>query len=113
MKLSLVCAIIGLSLPVSAWALSQQDVDFANRQCAQRQDPQKCQTARDLSKAYNEQQRNRLEYDAAVRAGQPMQGSVRIETNVYGGDNRGAYHWNSRHKKYCHHNSDGSVFRCY
>ena len=100
-------------LSLSAMAITQQDVDFAQRQCAQRGEPYKCRQARDMATTFQREQRDKLEHDAAVKAGKPMAGSVNIDINSdYGGDGKGAYRWNSGRSQYCYHNSNGSVQRC-
>ncbi|AUZ06320.1 hypothetical protein ADP71_31420 [Vitreoscilla sp. C1] len=113
MKIHMIVAAVVATLSVQAWAVSQQDVEFANRQCAQRGEPAKCRIARDLSRAYNQQQRDQLEYDAAVRSGRPMNGSVNvyIDAPSYPGE-LGEYRWNHQRGQYCYHNRSGSVNRC-
>ena len=113
---NILLALTLIAMPLSALAVSKQDVEFAQRQCQQRNDYAKCQTARDMMRTYQMEQRDRLEHDAAVRANQRMEADRRVyieQNNYYGGDNRGGYKWNSRHNKYCNHNSNGSVYRCY
>ena len=92
MKKYLWASVLLLTMTAS-WATTKDDVNFAQRQC---------------------QQRDALEHDAAVKAKQPMAGAnyTDIETNVYYGDGKGAYRWNSGRKQYCYHNSNGSVQRC-
>ena len=113
MKL-LLCVSALLFVMPAAWATSKDDVNFDKRQCQQRNDPDKCATYRAVAKAYQREQRDALEHDAAVKAKQPMAGAsyTDIETNVYYGDGKGAYRWNSGRSQYCYHNSNGSVQRC-
>ena len=102
---------MALLLANSVWAVTQQDVDFAQRKCSMRNDPQECATYRSIANAYQREQRDRLEHDAAIKSGQPMQGSVNIDTNIQTAPN-GDYRWNAKRGKYCWHNRSGSVNRC-
>ena len=113
MKKYLWASVLLLTMTAS-WATTKDDVNFAQRQCQQRNDPDKCATYRAVAKAYQREQRDALEHDAAVKAKQPMAGAnyTDIETNVYYGDGKGAYRWNAGRKQYCYHNSNGSVQRC-
>ncbi len=113
MKKMLIASVLLLAMS-TAWATSKDDVSFAQRQCQQRNDPDKCATYRAVAKAYQREQRDALEHDAAVKANQPMAGAnyTDIETNVYMGDGKGGYRWNSNRNQYCYHNSNGSVNRC-
>ena len=101
--------ILAALLPFYAYGLTADDVSFAQRQCAQRNDPAKCYQARTMSRHYQIQERNKLEYNAAVRANQPMQGSVHVYSEP---DFNGAYRWNHNAKKYCYHDQYGRVNRC-
>ena len=96
-------------LPFYAHSLTWDDVNFANRQCAQRNDPAKCHHARTLSRHYMIQERNKLEYNAAIRSNQPMNGGVHIYSEP---EYSGSYHWNHGVKKYCYHDQNGRINRC-
>ena len=103
-----------LMVATTAWATTQDDVNFAQRQCQQRNDPDKCATYREVAKAYQREQRDALEHDAAIKAKSAMAGAnyTDIETNVYSGDGKGTYRWNASRNRYCYHNRNGSVQRC-
>ena len=101
--------ILAALLPFYAHALTWDDVNFAQRQCAQRNDQAKCHHARTLSRHYQIQERNKLEYNAEVRANQPMRGSVHVYSEP---DFGGMYRWSHNAKKYCYHNQHGRVLRC-
>ena len=113
MKKMLIASVLLLAMS-TAWATSKDDVSFAQRQCQQRNDPDKCATYREIARAYQQERRDTLEYHAATKARRPMAGAnySRNETNVYYGNGNGAYRWNSGRKQYCYHNSNGSVQRC-
>ncbi|UOO89050.1 hypothetical protein LVJ82_16630 [Vitreoscilla massiliensis] len=112
--MKMMLSLLVLLMATSTWATTQDDVNFAQRQCQQRNDPDKCATYRAVAKAYQREQRDALEHDAAIKAKQAMAGAnyTDIETNVYSGDGKGAYRWNGARNKYCYHNSNGSVQRC-
>lgn len=101
--------VLAALLPMFAHAITQDDVNFAQRQCAQRNDYDKCAQARSMSRHYQIQERNKLEYNAALQAGKPMQGGVHIYSEP---QPVGAYHWNRTYKKYCYHDAGGYVTRC-
>ena len=103
-----------LMVATTAWATTQDDVNFAQRQCQQRNDPDKCATYREVAKSYQREQRNVLEYNAAVQARRPMSSAYYNdhETNFYSGNNKGVYRWNASRNRYCYHNRNGSVQRC-
>ena len=84
-----------LMVATTAWATTQDDVNFAQRQCQQRNDPDKCATYREVAKS--------------AMAGANY---TDIETNVYSGDGKGTYRWNASRNRYCYHNRNGSVQRC-
>ena len=75
---NILLSVILAALPLSALALTQDDVNFAQRQCQQKNDPAKCRVARDMMRTYQMEQRDKLEHDAAVRSGRPMNGSVNV-----------------------------------
>ena len=110
---NILLALVLSTLPLSAFALTQDDVNFAQRQCQQRNDTGKCRVARDMMRTYQMEQRDKMEYDAAVRARRPMNGSVNVNINSdpYPGY-KGEYRWNHNRGKYCYHNNNGSVRSC-
>lgn len=112
MKTTLMLTLLVATLP--AFAVTQQDVEFAQRQCQQREDPIKCQVARDLARTYQREQRDRMEYDAAIKSRRPMAGSNNVDINVNNGysNYQGEYRWNHARRKYCYHNRSGSVNHC-
>ena len=110
---NILLSVILAALPLSALALTQDDVNFAQRQCQQKNDPAKCRVARDMMRTYQMEKRDKLEHDAAVRSGRPMNGSVNviIDADPYPGY-KGEYRWNHNRGKYCYHNKNGSVRSC-
>lgn len=105
-----------LAVPLASFAISEQDVRFQQRKCSLRNDPGECSTYRSMARQYQMQERDNMEYDAALRSKQRMEADRRVyieQNNYYGGDNRGGYNWNSKRNKYCNHNSDGSIYKCY
>ena len=110
---NILLAVALIATPLSALALTQDDVNFAQRQCQQKNDPAKCRVARDMMRTYQMEQRDKLEHDAAVRSGRPMNGSVNviIDADPYPGY-KGEYRWNHNRGKYCYHNKNGSVRSC-
>ena len=113
MKKMLIASALLLAMS-TAWATSKDDVSFAQRQCQQRNNPDKCAIYREIARAYQQERRDTLEYHAATKARRPMAGAnySRNETNIYNGSVNGAYRWNSWRKQYCYHNRNGSVQRC-
>ena len=110
---NIILSVILAALPLSAMALTQDDVNFAQRQCQQKNDPAKCRVARDMMRTYQMEQRDKMEYDAAVRSGNAMNGSVNIniDADPYPGY-KGIYRWNHSRGQYCYHNKSGSVRSC-
>ena len=109
-KIILTLALSVISL--STMALTKDDVNFAQRQCQQKNDPAKCRVARDMMRTYQMEQRDKLEHDAAVRSGNAMNGSVNVIIDDPYLGYKGDYRWNHSRGRYCYHNSNGSVRSC-
>ena len=109
---NILLAVALIATPLSALALTQDDVNFAQRQCQQKNDPAKCRVARDMMRTYQMEQRDKLEHDAAVRSGRPMNGSVNVIIDDPYPGYKGVHKWNHKYNRYCYHNNDGSVRSC-